>query len=113
MDILAERIKEAREARHMTQTELAEKAGYTSRASINKIEKGLVDVPRSRVEAIAKVLRVSPAWLLGISDNSRDLIYIDPKMSPLIIEAQDADEAQIRLAAEYLAFLKLKAKEKK
>ena len=85
MDILAERIRERRLALGMSQGELAEKVGYTSRASINKIEKGLVDVPRSKVLAIAKALGVSPTWLLGI-----DFIPEPIEHVPLDVEALNA-----------------------
>lgn len=105
MDILAERIKEARLARQLSQEDLANKVGYTSRASINKIEKGKVDVPRSKVEAIAQALHVSPAWLLGLSDR-RDVMVISDKMTPLLMEAQDATPDQIAQAARFLAYLK-------
>lgn len=76
MDILAERIKEARIARGLSQEQLALMAGYTSRASVSKIEKGHVDVPRSKVEALASALRVSPAWLLGLDNVSIDDQFI-------------------------------------
>ena len=41
---LYKNIKKLREELGMSQDELAEKAGYTSRSSIAKIEKGLVDL---------------------------------------------------------------------
>lgn len=49
----------------MTQDELAKVAGYTSRSSINKIEMGLVNLPQSKIELIAKALMVPPTYLLG------------------------------------------------
>ena len=48
----------------MTQDELAARSGYTSRSSINKIEKGLVDLPKSKIEAIAHALGTTPLYLL-------------------------------------------------
>ncbi len=59
------RIKHRRLELDMTQEELARQVGYTSRSSINKIELGLVDLPQSKISAIANALGVSPAYLLG------------------------------------------------
>lgn len=53
------RVRKYRTEREMTLQELADKCGYTSRASINKIENGEVDVPTSKVQLIADALGVS------------------------------------------------------
>ena len=58
------RIKEQRLSVNMTQDELAKRAGYSSRSSINKIELGLVDLPQSKLMAIAQALGVSPVYLM-------------------------------------------------
>lgn len=112
MKSIGEKIREARLVRGLSQDELAKLSGYGSRASINKIELGKVDPPRSKLNAIAKALHVDPAWLLGLSER-RDMIYMDEKMGPILIEAQDATEAQIEQAARYLAYLKSLDKIKK
>lgn len=64
-------IKNRREELGMTQDELAEKTGYKSRSSINKIEKGCNDLPRIKIEQFSRALEVSPAFFLG--DNSQDI----------------------------------------
>jgi len=46
-------IKQLREDKGLSQDELAKKTGYTSRSSIAKIEKGEVDLPRSKIIAFA------------------------------------------------------------
>jgi transcriptional regulator with XRE-family HTH domain len=48
----------------LSQDDLARLAGYTSRSSINKIEKGLVDLPQSKISLIASALGVSPTYIL-------------------------------------------------
>ena len=109
MDILAERIREARLARGLSQAELAEKAGYTSRASINKIELGKVDLPRSKVLAIAEALHVSPTWLLGMDepkDKTATLQRIYDKSRILFDAAEDATPEELEKAAQYIEFLK-------
>lgn len=64
------RIRLLREKNNLTQDELAIKAGYTSRSSINKIESGLVDIPQTKIYAIASVFNVSPAYLMGWEENA-------------------------------------------
>lgn len=65
MLLLYENIKNLREQKGMSQDELAELTGYTSRSSIAKIEKGLVDLQQSKILAFAKALNVSPSELMG------------------------------------------------
>ena len=67
------KIKEARLIRQMTQEELAHKVGYTSRSAINKIEMGKVDIPATRISALANALGVSEKWLLDLDDEDADL----------------------------------------
>lgn len=62
------RVREKRIELNMTQEELATKSGYTSRSSINKIELGLVDLPQSKIIALADALMTTPTYLMKISD---------------------------------------------
>ena len=59
-----ERIREAREKIDMTQDELAQKAGYKSRSSINKIEKSR-ELPLQKAKAIADALDCTPGYIMG------------------------------------------------
>ena len=68
MATTGERIKEARKARGMTQTELAERIGVKFSA-IHKYENGLVvNLKRDTIAALANALDVSPSWLMCIDD---------------------------------------------
>lgn len=68
MATTGERIKEARKARGMTQTELAEKIGVKFSA-IHKYENGLVvNLKRDTIAALADALDVSPSWLMCMDD---------------------------------------------
>lgn len=40
--------------------------GYRSKSSITKLEKGVNDLPQSKLEELAAALDTTPAWLLGI-----------------------------------------------
>jgi len=62
-------IKNRRLQLGMSQEELAEKMGYTSRSSIAKIEAGVNDIPQSKIEAFAKALHTTPRFLMGWEDN--------------------------------------------
>ena len=62
--MIGEMIKIRREKLGMSQDELAQKLGYKSRSSINKMELGLQDVPQRKVKDFAKVLGVSISYLL-------------------------------------------------
>jgi len=69
--MIKNRLKQAREAAGMTQTELAD-AANTSQTSIYKIENGITLRPRG-IERIATVLHVSPEWLqFGVADADAD-----------------------------------------
>ena len=71
MDPLYERIKEFRKLRHMTQAELAKDAGYSDRSAIALIESGKIDLPKSKINAIADALRIPPELLLGVPIKSQ------------------------------------------
>lgn len=65
MMTIGERIREARKARGMTQAELAERTGYTSRSTIAKIEAGVNDIPQSQVAEFAEALGCTVSYLMG------------------------------------------------
>lgn len=58
-------IKQRREELGISQEELARMAGYKSRSSINKIEVDGRGLPQSKITAIAKALKTTPASLMG------------------------------------------------
>jgi transcriptional regulator with XRE-family HTH domain len=60
---MAVRLKQLREARGMTQAELAAKAGL-SREYVLRLENASQDPTLSTLEALAKALKVKPADLL-------------------------------------------------
>lgn len=68
-----EKIRMLRLARGMSQQEVAKRTGYTDRSSIGKIESGVVDIPLSKVEEFARVLGVSPLYLMGFEDEEADV----------------------------------------
>lgn len=66
---VGERIRQRRIELNMTQEELAKKAGYKSRSSINKIENSR-DLPITKVKKVAHLLDCSPSYLMGWEEES-------------------------------------------
>lgn len=64
------RIRARREEMGMSQEMLAEKVGYKSRSSINKIELGKNDIVQSTIKKIADALSTTPAYLMGWEDET-------------------------------------------
>lgn len=62
---IGQRIKLRREELGISQEELAKKAGYKSRSSINKIEVDGRGLPQSKIVLIAKALETTPTYLMG------------------------------------------------
>ena len=71
---LHENIRALRKARGWSQQQLAERVGYGDRSSIAKIEAGKVDLPRSKIAEFAKVFDVTPAYLMGYSEETDALL---------------------------------------
>ena len=72
---LYRRLRQRREELNMSQDELARKLGYKSRSSINKIEKGINDIPQAKIVEFAHALDTTPEYLMGWTDekqNERD-----------------------------------------
>lgn len=78
---LYKNIKNRRIALGLSQDELAQKTGYTSRSSIAKIESGKVDLPQTKIKLFAEALETTQADLMGWdienSDASRSLSNIE------------------------------------
>ena len=66
MSDLSTRVRLRREQLGLSQEELARRMGYRSRSSITKLEKGINDLPQSKVEELAQALETTPAALLGL-----------------------------------------------
>ena len=96
-------IKKRRVQLGLSQTELANKLGFKSKASISRIELGVQSLPQNKILEMAKALDVSPEYLMGwrntleSSSNSKVIVnnkshdILDTTMDPLriIINATD------------------------
>ena len=90
---LYKNIKSRRIELKMTQSELAQKLGYADKSMIAKIEKGIVDLPQSKIIAVADALNVAPGDLMGWDEQTeqRLKLYAD-KLMPKKEEAKLLDD---------------------
>ena len=69
------KIKELRTISGMSQEELGKRVGV-QRAAINKYETGVVtNIPIATIEKLAEVFNVSPTYLLGWDNKSKQLAF--------------------------------------
>lgn len=98
---LYKNIKKLREELGMSQDELAEKTGYTSRSSIAKIEKGLVDLQQSKIISFAKALGVTPSQLMGWEDPAPNHTTIAAHF-----DGEEYTEEELEEIKQFAAFVK-------
>ena len=72
---IGDRIKEIRESLGMKQVEFADKIGV-SKQNLYKYEKGIIrNIPSDKIENIARIGRVSPAYIMGwVSSDPEGLV---------------------------------------
>lgn len=68
MPTFYENIRRLRKEKGLSQKELADLTGYTDRSSIAKLEKGLIDLPQSKLKIFAKALGTTVQELSGWTD---------------------------------------------
>lgn len=71
--ISGERIRRARMLKGYTQKELAAICGYADSTTIYKIEKGIQDIPTSKIKQLCKALDIDFNYLKGDIDYIMDL----------------------------------------
>lgn len=99
-----ERIKFLREAKGMSQGELAVKLG-TLRQTIYKYEKNLItDIPPSKAEALAKALGTTPEFILGWEEKQADtaISEIDSQVLNILKDLNDDGKRAVLKYAEFL-----------
>lgn len=72
METIGERIRARRKELNMTQDELAQRLGYKSRTSVNKIEKNVLKLQIDKVVKIAQALNTTPDYILGEEEKPKD-----------------------------------------
>lgn len=80
--MMGERIKLLRNKLGLTQQDLADKIGYSDKASIALIENGKRVLPTEKIPLTAKALCTSADYLYGITDNPERIIKGDSFDTP-------------------------------
>lgn len=93
---LYKNIKNRRCEIGMSQDELAKAVGYTDRSSIAKIEAGKIDLPQSKIAAIANALKCSPAYLMGWVDS--------PEIPPKRRKVEGAPPSKVQEDIDFLKY---------
>ena len=87
---IADRIKDARKEKNLTQEQLAKMCGYSNKSNISRIENAGDDVTAKQVRRIAEQLGVSVEYLMGYENKNinTDYIYRESAMKELLIEVE-------------------------
>lgn len=92
--MIADKIKELREASNLTQTELSKKLGIT-RSSVNAWELGISVPSTTYLIELAQLFHVSTDYLLGLSTNNTiDVSRLSEKEIVLIYELVEYFKSQ-------------------
>lgn len=121
---IGDRIKERREQLGITQQQLAERLGYKSKSTINKIEMGINGISQKKIVDFAKALQTTIEYLMEMDLNSVEeiehpeyytnpetaaiaqQIYADHNLHALFDAARDSDPAALKAAAAMLKTFK-------
>ena len=99
MKTLGINIRKKREELGMTQQELANKLGYASKSTINKIENGTNDITQSKIIAFAKVLNTTVPELMGWEQEKSKVYYLDNDVRGLAQDLFDNRELKLVMDA--------------
>lgn len=114
---IGDKIRERRKELKMSQRDLAARMGYTDHTTITRIESGKTDPPQKKVAAFARVLGVTPGYLMGWTENPADAgtlaakMLKDPEAFQFMKDFMDLDEVDryaMRLAMETVKSKRIK-----
>lgn len=92
--MIADKIKELREANNLTQTELSKKLGIT-RSSVNAWELGISVPSTTYLIELAQLFHVSTDYLLGLpTNNTIDVSQLSEREIVLVYELVDYFKSQ-------------------
>lgn len=102
--MLGDKIRKYRKSIGMTQSELAEKVGYTNRSTLTHIEKGLIDIPTEKLHLIAQALGVSVSDLL---EDNKKKAYNEPyNVDTSFLSSEEQQELKSLLDMNIIMFMK-------
>ena len=68
-EFVGNRIKNRRIELGWTLDELAAKVGYSDKSTLSRVENGKSDMPLKKLDKLAQVLDVTPAYLIGFTED--------------------------------------------
>ena len=75
--MIGDKLRHRRLQLNMTQDELAQKMGYKSRSTINKIEMNKHDISQSKLVKLSAILDVEPTYFIDdIQDRQSDRLNV-------------------------------------
>lgn len=96
---IGQRIKISREKASLSQIELAEKIG-ASKQNLYKYENDIItNIPSDKIEAIARALNTTPAYLMGWDDTPPTT---DDSIMKLLKAEYDLNEQDIKFIRDYI-----------
>lgn len=100
------KIRDLRIALDYSQTKLAHMVGYKDKTSIAKIEAGKIDLPQSKIMALANALHTTPAHLLD------DINIDEPQIDTLAahFEGEQFTDEEMDEIMNFVNFVKNKRK---
>ena len=109
-EFVGRRIKDRRIELGWTLDELAAKVGYSDKSTLSRVENGKTDMPLKKLDKIAQVLDVTPAYLIGFTEEdipdglNKELFlnYVHDSKNPdflAAIEGTPSDDLCIKIKA--------------
>ncbi len=103
------KIKNLRLSLDYSQTELAHMVGYKDKTSIAKIEAGKIDLPQSKIIALADALRTTPSYLIDAKVQVKNN-NIEPQIDTLAahFEGEEFTDDELNEIKQFVEFVKNK-----
>lgn len=98
--MIGDLVKARREELGLSQDELAKKCGYTSRSTINKIEKNINDVNQTKLKVLADALEVDVMYFI-----KDDTPTIPPRIEEYIKKFMELSPDKQDAIAKYIDFM--------
>lgn len=76
---IGKNVKSLRAIQKLSQQQLAEKVGYTDKSAISLIESGKLDIPYSKIIALADALHTTPSYLMGCHEEDEEIISAEDR----------------------------------
>lgn len=110
------RLKKLRHKNNLTLEELGQRTNI-SRQNLHKYEQGIIlNIPKDKIEIIAKELNISPSYLYGWETNSKDInpevleiakaLTENKDLKNLFIQVKNSSKKDIAIATNLLLNLK-------